>query len=94
MVRHDEPELAAFVYANSLDIIEEYLVGPPRQPFYKTRGNFIIMATRQGQIDWMDSAATILEVLWRDYRVLNVVILVPCEAEQASNMRNIFVFTP
>lgn len=84
--RNDEPELAAFIYADSLDIIEDYLVGPPRHPFYRPRGNFIIMATVRGQADWMDSAAAILEVLWRDYRVFNVLIMVPCEVDQASSI--------
>lgn len=80
--RHDEPEFAAFVYAESFDIIEDYLVGPPRQPFYKPRGNFIITVTEKAQIDWMESAATILEKLWRDYRVFNVIIMMPCEDKQ------------
>lgn len=81
-VRHDEPELAAFVYANSFDIIEGYLFGPPRHPFYKPRGNFILVVTEKAQIDWMDSAASILEKLWRDYRVFNVIIIMPCEVGQ------------
>lgn len=89
MMRNDEPELAAFIYSNSLDIIEDYLVGPPRHPFYKPRGNFIIMATKKGQMDWMESGASILEVLWRDYRVFNVMIIVPCEDDQASNLHSI-----
>lgn len=82
VVRHDEPELAAFVYASSFDIIEDYLVGPPRQPFYKPRGNFIIIVTEKVQNDWLESAATILEKLWRDYRVFNVIIILPCEVNQ------------
>lgn len=77
--RHDEPELAAFIYASSFSIIEDYLVGPPRQPFYKPRGNFIIILTEKAQIDWMESAASILEKLWRDYRILNVIVMMPCE---------------
>lgn len=81
-VRHDEPELAAFVYADSFDIIEDYLQGPPRQPFYRPRGNFIIIITQKAQIDWRDSAASILEKLWRDYRVFNVIIMTPCEDNQ------------
>lgn len=82
IVRHDEPELAAFVYANSFDIIEDYLVGPPRHPFYKPRGNFVIIVTEKAQVDWMESAASILEKLWRDYRVFNVIIIMPCEVGQ------------
>lgn len=71
-----------FVYANSFDVIEEYLFGPPRRPFYKSTGNFIIFVTEKANIDWMESAASILEKLWRDYRVLNVIITMPCEVEQ------------
>lgn len=82
IIRHDEPELAAFVYASSFDIIEEYLVGPPRRPFYKPRGNFIIIVTEAVQIEWTESAASILEKLWRDYRVFNAIIMVPCEVNQ------------
>ncbi|KAJ6646223.1 hypothetical protein Bhyg_01434 [Pseudolycoriella hygida] len=80
--RHDEPELAAFVYANSFNLIEEYLVGPPRHPFYKPRGNYILSVTEALQNDWMESAASILDKLWRDYRVLNVLIMMPCEINQ------------
>lgn len=82
MIRHDEPELAALVYSDSLYIIEDYLVGPPRHPFYRPRGNFVIMVNEKAPTDWMESAATILEKLWRDYRVLNVIIMMPCEISQ------------
>lgn len=82
IIRTDEPQLAAFIYSDSLDIIEDYLVGPPRQPFYRPRGNFIIIVTERAQADWMESSATILEKLWRDYRVLNVFIMMPCEDKQ------------
>lgn len=89
VVRNDEPEMAAFVYGNSFDIIEDYLVGPPRHPFYRPRGNFIIIVTEKVQIDWKESAATILEVLWRDYRVFNVVIMIPCEFDQVRSKSDV-----
>lgn len=82
MIRKDEPELAAFIYANSFSIVEDYLVGPPRRPFYKSRGNFIIVITEALQLDWKESAAAILEILWRDYRVFNALVMTPCEEDQ------------
>lgn len=88
ITRHDEPELAAFVYADSFDTIENYLVGPPRQPFYRPRGHFIIIVTQNAQIDWMESAAAIVETLWRDYRVFNVIIMVPCEGNQVCSVHS------
>lgn len=94
MPRHDEPELAALVYANSFDIIEDYLVGPPRHPFYKPRGNFVIVATEKVQVDWMESAAAILDTLWRDYRVFNVIILRPCGSDQVCLCQFVSNFIP
>lgn len=91
-VRREEPELGAIVYIESLEIFEKYLVGPPRHPFRNPIGNFVIIFSKH----YDDSdvyqllAANVMKILWEDYRVLNVILILSCNINKVYK-RNITI---
>lgn len=83
-VRRDEPELGAIVYIESLEILERYLVGPPRHPFRNPVGNFVIVFSKHfnNSDEYQLLAANVLKILWEDYRVLNAILIFTCNVNK------------
>lgn len=78
-LRRDKPQFGAFVYIQKLSQLIEYLIGPPRRPFYKSLGYFVIAVGQCNELEWINMAGNILRKLWTDYRILNAIILFGCE---------------
>lgn len=85
-VRRDEPELGAIVYIESLEIFEKYLVGPPRHPFRNPIGNFVIIFSKHYDAtdEYQLLAANVMKILWEDYRVLNVILILSCNPKKVN----------
>lgn len=79
--RTDEPEAGIFVIAESIKIIDDYLVGSPRCPFKLPRGIFIIAITGTDEYKFDEISRKVLEKLWRDYGIGNVIIITPCDGD-------------
>lgn len=80
--RRDEPELGGLVFVNKLDTLENYIVGPPRRPFNNPAGNYVIIINEKIDANGWDLSAHILYILWRDYRILNVFLILSCEPQE------------
>lgn len=76
--RTDEPEAGIFIIAESIAIIDDYLIGSPRPPFQFPRQIFIISITNPSEKDFDVICKKVLEKLWLDYAIANVVIITPC----------------
>lgn len=79
--RTDEPEAGVFIIAGSITIIHDYLVGSPRRPFRFPRQIFIISITNPIEVDFDVISKKVLEKLWLNYAIGNVIIITPCHGD-------------
>lgn len=75
--RKDEPEMGALVVVEHIVLLDEYLVGTARRPFRDPRKYYIIVV-RHIESGWKERAALVMERLWKDYGVINALIMAPC----------------
>lgn len=83
--QNNEPELGVFLFAKSINIIDKYLTGAPRDPFYVPRSNFIIVISNElDNTDWQLIAGNVMEKLWKDYGILNSILITTCNPDGVS----------
>lgn len=79
--RKDEPELGSLVIVDTISILDNYLKGPPRRPFNNQRTYFVLLV-RLMEENWKIDVENLLEKLWRDYGIINVILLTPCGGDK------------
>lgn len=75
--RKDEPETGTMVIVENVNVLDNYLMGTARRPFRAPRRYYIIVLRRIGD-GWMDLAGIVMARLWKDYGIINAIILAPC----------------
>lgn len=86
--RTDEPEKGTFVIANTIDILDQYLIGTARKPFNRPRGNFILFISNDNVTDlnvFNLKCTKIMKKLWSDYGIINVVLMSSCVSAAPAN---------
>lgn len=79
--RTDEPEAGIFIIADSIKIIDDYLVGTPRRPFRFPRQIYVIAITGADEYKFEQISERLLEKMWKDYAIGNVIIITPCDGD-------------
>lgn len=72
-VRH-----GVFVIAESVAVLDDYLQGSPRNPFRLVRRLVIIVITNTNEPNFDELVRKLLRKLWRDYGMVRVVLITPC----------------
>lgn len=67
--------------AARISIINKYLTGTSRGPFRFPRKIFIIAVTNTSEPHFATTCETVLEKLWHDYGIANVIIITPCHGD-------------
>lgn len=75
--RKDEPETGTMVVVENLNVLDNYLMGTARRPFRAPRRYYIIVLRRVDE-GWMNLAGIVMARLWKDYGIINAIILAPC----------------
>lgn len=75
--RKDEPETGTIVVVENVNILDNYLRGTARRPF-RTPRRYYIIVLRSTDEDWMAIGANVMARLWKDYGIINAIILAPC----------------
>lgn len=75
--RKDEPETGTVVIVEDVNVLDNYLMGTARQPFRAPRRYYIIVI-RRVNVGWMDIGGNVMDRLWKDYGIINAIILAPC----------------
>lgn len=65
------------VLVENVNVLDEYLIGTAREPFLAPRMYYIIVLRRVSK-GWMDHGAIVMDKLWKDYGIINAIILAPC----------------
>lgn len=76
------PEDGVFVIAESIAVLNEYLVGSPRDPFRVNRRIFIIVITNTTEPEFDKLAKKFLARLWRVYGVADAILITPCNNDK------------
>lgn len=76
-MRKDEPETGTMVIVEDLHVLDNYLMGTARKPFRAPR-RYYILVIRRVDVGWKDLAGHVMERLWKDYGIINAIILAPC----------------
>lgn len=79
--RTDKPRARVFVIAENIRTIDEYLVGSARFPFRHPRQLYVIAITTVTEPNFDAICEKVLEKLWKDYGIGNVVIITPCNGD-------------
>lgn len=83
--REDSPLFGSLVIADTVNVIDEYLLGYPRRPFKYPRVNFVILIYKNDSSTlWNSVAAKVLTKLWKMYGVLNAIIISTCNPSEVS----------
>lgn len=72
------PKDEIFINVQKISVIDEYLVGSPRIPFEFPRRLFMINIMNTEESNFDDLTRKLLEKLWNDYALGNVVIVTLC----------------
>lgn len=64
-----------------MKVLDDYLYGYSRHPFHKTNGNYILLLTKDVEQDWRVKIEAVMERMWKDYAVLNLLIISICELD-------------
>lgn len=75
------PKDGIFINVQKISVIDEYLVGSPRTPFEFPRRLFMINIMNTQESNFDDLTRKLLEKLWNDYALGNVVIVTLCSNE-------------
>lgn len=70
-----------FVIAENIRIIDEYLVGSPRRPFRFPTHVFVIAITSANEPHFDSICMNVLEKLWNNYGIGNIIIITPCQGD-------------
>lgn len=84
--RIDEPDTGTMVVVENVHILDNYLMGTARRPFRTPRKYFIIVL-RKAETGWRDLAGAVMEKLWKDYGIINALIMAPC-ADTGEDVRS------
>lgn len=76
--RDGEPELGAFVIIEKVSDLNTYLTGIARKPFLWPRRTYVIAILDANERDFRPTADRVLKKLWRDYGIVNVILIMPC----------------
>lgn len=77
-IREDETELAAYVMVENITVLNDYLTGTARRPFLFPRRLYILTIFKSDERDYQMLADLVLEKLWRDYGIVNLLLMSPC----------------
>lgn len=77
----EKPEAGVFVITSMISFINDYLVGSSRRPFRNPRQNFVIAITNTSEPAFNATCKMVLEKLWKDYGIGNVIIITPCHGD-------------
>lgn len=86
-IREDETELAAFVMAERISVLNEYLTGTARKPFLFARRLYILTVFKSDERDFKKLAEEVLEKLWKDYGIANAILMTPCKGSQDVSLK-------
>lgn len=78
VIRGDEPELGAFVIIEKVSELNTYLTGIARRPFLWPRRTYVIAILDADEHDFRVTADKVLKKLWRDYGIVNAILIAPC----------------
>lgn len=75
--RRDEPEQGSLVIVEHIALLDQYLIGSARRPFRDPR-KYYILVVRHIEPEWKEQASLVMERLWKDYGIINALIMAPC----------------
>lgn len=91
-IREDETELAAFVMVEKITVLIDYLTGTARRPFLFPRRLYVIAIFKTDEYDFNRIASLVLEKLWRDYGIVNTIMMTPCNnSPDVSSIFKLFI---
>lgn len=80
MYRTVKPRRGSIVIVAALETLQAFLRGPPRHPFARPAGNFVIVITAADAVAKRDLTAHVMQVLWREYRTKRVFVVLACDS--------------
>lgn len=80
-MRRDENRLGAFIYADSLMHLKNYV---QKSRFPKSDGNFVLIVNKPVLEDYITLASQVMAILWRKYRIMYAFLILTCPNTEVS----------
>lgn len=79
------PEDGVLVIVENVTILDKFLFGSPRTPFRSNHRIFIIVITQPEERNFGERVNELLERLWGDYAVADLLLMTPCNNDSEVN---------